>query len=157
MRPPKRCYGCGAPPRPNRADCYNCGRSWLVQPTDDEFWNRTLEDATWLLYGDLDEHFTAFADSVFSRMEERDGLPPSFSPFGFTSGVSLLPLEPTYAVAYWLFLSELVRLDFASYGTSPRGAWLTEDGVRFRRIFLEKHAANAVNWRARANDEDESR
>lgn len=103
--------------------------------TDEAFLDETLRDAHWLFYGDLDEYFAEFVCSIFGRLDERPSNPPSFSPFGFTDGVQM---EKDYAVAYWLFLSELCMLGLAEYGTSPRGAWLTPAGVRFRRIVMER-------------------
>lgn len=103
----------------------------------------------WLFYGDLDEHFEAFVARVFAGVDDGRGL-PSFGRFGFTShDRTLTPLAPDFAVAYWLFLSTLVALGLADYGGSPRGAWLTEDGQRFRRIFEAKRMDGPVDWDAR--------
>lgn len=115
--------------------------------SDDQFFFEVLNAAAWLFYGDLDEHFGDFVARVFDGLEEHASGPPSFGRFGFNSHEqSFTPLASDFAVAYWLFLSELVRLDLAEYGTSPRGAWLTEDGKRFRRIFEEKRASGTLDW-----------
>ena len=90
---------------------------------DLEFLAEVVEKAHWLFYGDLDEHFDAFVRRVFQH---------EFKEYGFED----VKMEPDFAVAYWLFLSELVALDLAEYGTSPRGAWLTEGGKRFKKLCL---------------------
>jgi len=104
---------------------------------DLEFLGGILDDSSWLFYGDLDEHFTTFVKKVFTH---------KFSEYGFEE----VKMEPDFAVAYWLFLSELVRLDLAEYGTSSRGAWLTERGERFKSLIIENNDAlsEALNfWR----------
>lgn len=123
--------------------------------SDHAFWCLVLDDVAWLFYGDLDEHFATFVHHVFTHLEEIAGGGSSFGPFGFRSaGATMLPLSPDFSVAYWLFLSELIRMDLAEYGTSPRGAWLTSNGERFRRLFLAKFAADpGFDWREEWDDE----
>lgn len=99
-----------------------------MKTEDLEFLAEILDKSHWLFYGDLDEHFTKFVKSVFSH---------EFREFGFEE----VKMEPTFAVAYWLFLSELVALDLAEYGTSPRGAWLTDNGERFKKLVMENEDA----------------
>lgn len=96
--------------------------------TDVEFLADTLEKSHWLMYGDLDEHFDSFVRKVFQH---------EFKEYGFEE----VKMEPDFAVAYWLFLSELVSLNLAEYGTSPRGAWLTLEGERFKKIVLSQEKA----------------
>jgi len=50
-------------------------------------------------------------------------------------------MEPDFAVAYWLFISELTALNLYEYGTSPRGGWLTDAGEMFKKIILENEDA----------------
>ena len=38
---------------------------------------------------------------------------------------------------FWFVVSMLVKMDMLEYGTSPRGAWLTDDGKEFRKYCLE--------------------
>lgn len=95
---------------------------------DLEFLAAIIEKAHWLFYGDLDEHFDDFVRKVFKH---------KFREYGFEE--VKMPLES--AVAYWLFLSELVALDLAEYGTSPRGAWLTPEGERFKKLCMENKDA----------------
>lgn len=44
--------------------------------------------------------------------------------------------HPMYDALYWFVVSWLVSMDFAEYGTSPRGAWLTEEGEQFKEYIL---------------------
>ena len=99
-----------------------------MKEEDLEFMAEILDKAHWLFYGDLDEHFTDFLKSVF-RYELKE--------WGFGD----VKMEPHFAVAYWLFLSELVALDLAEYGTSPRGAWLTTKGERFKHLVMSNEDA----------------
>lgn len=90
---------------------------------DIEWLAERLEDSSWLFYGEFEEYLNLFLKEIFSK-ELRD--------IGFDEAQ-----RNDFQVAYWSVLSELVSLDFAEYGTSPRGAWLTPDGERFKRIVLE--------------------
>lgn len=121
--------------------------------SDAEFWDEILNNAAWLFYGDLDEHFAAFVRHVFAGMEPSPHVGFSFSPWGFRRDN---PMVADFAVAYWLFLSELVRLDLAEYGTSPRGAWLTADGQRFKRIFDTISECSDFDWRFDPSSVDEN-
>lgn len=91
---------------------------------DLEFLSEIVEKSSWLFYGDLDEYFDEFVKKVFKH---------ELKEYGFGD----IKMEPDFAVAYWLFLSELNSLDLISYGTSPRGAWLSEKGERFKKIIME--------------------
>lgn len=84
------------------------------------FMHTLLQRSNWLFYGDLEETIDDFARKVFERPLVEYGL------YG----------APIEALPYWLFLSELVALDLAEYGGSPRGAWLTPEGERFKAICL---------------------
>jgi hypothetical protein len=95
---------------------------------DLQFLDGILDKAHWLFYGDLDVHFDGFLKKVFSR-ELRE--------WGFDE----LPAE--FDLPYWLLVSELVALDLVEYGTSPRGAWLTPEGERFKKIVMENKNAIA--------------
>ena len=101
-----------------------------MEKEDLEFLTEILNESAWFLYGDLDEYFDGFLRRVFAK-DLRD--------WGFSD----VELEPTFAVAYWLLISELVRLDLVEYGTSPRGAWLTEKGERFKSLVMKHDGAIA--------------
>lgn len=104
-----------------------------MEQEDIDFVEELLGKASWLFYGDLDEYFDDFVKKVFSH-ELKD--------WGFGD----VKMEPDFATAYWLFLSELERLNLVEYGTSPMGAWLTPDGERFKKIIMEnENAISKVN------------
>lgn len=46
----------------------------------------------------------------------------------FTDGSDIPPEIGMTQLEYWLVLSLLLELDCIEYGTSPRGAWLTDTG-----------------------------
>lgn len=96
-----------------------------MKEEDLEFLEEILNKASWLFYGDLEETFDDFVKKVFQH---------EFSEYGFEK----IKMEKEFAIAYWMFLSELCRLDLAEYGTSPRGAWLTEKGKRFKKLIMEE-------------------
>lgn len=95
-----------------------------MKEEDLEFLEDIINDSHWLFYGDLD--LVPFLKKVFTR-ELRD--------WGFEA----LPEE--FALPYWLVVSELIALNLAEYGTSPRGAWLTEKGERFKKLVMENENA----------------
>lgn len=99
-----------------------------MKSEDLEFLAEVINQSHWLFYGDLDYYFEKFVRIVFGR---------EFRDWGFEEE----SMTPDFAVAYWLFLSELVALDLVEYGTSPRGAWLTESGERFKKLMLETEDA----------------
>ena len=104
-----------------------------MQKDDLEFLAEILERSDWLFYGDLDEHLDDFLRRVFKH-DLRD--------WGFGE----VEMTSDFAVSYWLLLSSLVALDLAEYGTSPRGAWLTESGERFKALCLaHKNAIQQAN------------
>lgn len=108
-------------------DVYNPKRSWpscdSSHLSDADLWFSIKNDAAWLFYGELDALFPAFVQRVFTH---------DFADYGFRN----VPMDADFALSYWLFLSELSRLGLVDYGTSPRGAYLTPDGKRFRDMLL---------------------
>jgi lipopolysaccharide biosynthesis glycosyltransferase len=99
-----------------------------MEKADVKFIADILEKSRWLLYGDLDAVFDGFLHKVFEH-ELKD--------WGFGD----VKMTDDFATAYWLFISEMEALDLVGYGTSPRGAWLTEDGERFKKIVMENEDA----------------
>ena len=99
-----------------------------MEKEDLEFMAEIVERSHWLLYGDLEENFSTFIKKVFEH---------DFKEYGFGD----IKMEPDFAVAYWLLISELTSLNLYEYGTSPRGGWLTEQGIRFKKIILENEDA----------------
>ena len=85
---------------------------------------KLLDRSSWLFYGDWEEEMSLFVREILKN---------EFREYGFEE----IKLEGDKKVAYWLLLSELVRLNLAEYGTSPRGAWLTEEGKKFKEIVME--------------------
>ncbi len=79
-----------------------------------------LDESSWLFYGEFDEYLQSFFSGIFQE---------ELSHYGFNESLS-----NDFQVAYWSVLSELVKLDLAEYGTSPRGAWLTPNGEKFKEI-----------------------
>ena len=80
-----------------------------------------LEESHLLFYGELYDYLDTFLTRVFSH---------ELSDYGFGK----VPMTHDFATAYWLFVSWAVEADLIEYGSSPRGAWLTEKGKRFKRI-----------------------
>ena len=95
-----------------------------MKDEDKEFLAEIINKSHWLFYGELDALLDPFVLKVFEH---------EFKDYGFED----VKMDDTFATAYWLFLSELVALRLAEYGTSPRGAWLTPDGERFKALCLE--------------------
>jgi hypothetical protein len=95
--------------------------------SDIEFIARILDKSDWLFYGEFECYLTEFLQKVFTK---------DLKEYGFDES-----LPNDFQVAYWSILSELVKLNLADYGTSPRGAWLTEDGERFKSIIVGTESA----------------
>jgi|SRR3989339_165566 len=95
-----------------------------MKTEDSEFIEEIIDKSSWLFYGDLDETFDKFVKKVFSK-ELKD--------WGFGG---LDKESDNFKTAYWLFVSELQKLELAGYGTSPRGMWLNEKGKRFKNIIM---------------------
>ena len=91
------------------------------------FLAKILSESSWLFYGEFEVYLNSFLKSIFQK-ELKD--------FGFDE-----KLPNDFQVAYWSVLSELKKLNLVDYGTSPRGAWLTEEGERFKRVILENDNA----------------
>lgn len=89
---------------------------------DIEWLAERIDDSSWLFYGEFDAYLNNFLRAIFEK-DLRD--------IGFDQ-----TLPNDFQVAYWSVLSELVKLDLVEYGSSPRGAWLTPDGERFKRIIM---------------------
>jgi hypothetical protein len=90
---------------------------------DLEFIADILEQSNLLFYGDWEDELQLFLQQIFKN-DLKD----------FTSTLDS-------KVAYWLILSKFDELGLIEYGTSPRTAWLTEAGERFRKIILENENA----------------
>ena len=88
-----------------------------------------LEKSNWLFYGEFDDYLNTFLKRAFQK-EPKD--------FGFDES-----LPNDFQVAYWSVISELNALNLIDYGTSPRGAWLTDDGKRFKALVLDRENAIA--------------
>lgn len=99
----------------------------IMNEQDTKWLSEILEKSSWLFYGEFEVYLDAFLKTVLSK---------ELSEFGFNEN-----LPNDFQVAYWSVLSELVNLNLAEYGTSPRGAWLTEEGKRFAKIILENENA----------------
>lgn len=99
-----------------------------MKTKDLEFLAEILEKSRWLFYGDLDAYMDNFLKIVFGR---------ELKEWGFEEE----SMQPDFALAYWLCLSELIALDLAEYGTSPRGSWLTPTGERFKALILKHEDA----------------
>ena len=99
-----------------------------MKQEDKEFVESIINDSTWLLYGDLDETFDEFLKKVFAH---------DLSEYGFHT----IEMSEDFSTAYWLLISEFNRLNIIEYGTSPRSAWLTEKGERFKKIVMENENA----------------
>lgn len=101
-----------------------------MEEEDLKFLAEILNQSSWLFYGDLEEHFDIFLRTVFSH---------ELKEWGFGD----VKMSPDFTVAYWLLISELNRLGLVDYGTSPRGAWLTEKGEKFKKLVMKNNDAIA--------------
>ena len=81
-----------------------------------------LEDSAWLFYGEFEGYLGQFLRQIFQKEP---------SDYGFDES-----LPNDFQVAYWSVISEMERLRWFEYGTSPRGGWLTKDGKRFKQIIM---------------------
>ena len=87
-------------------------------------WQEKLQDTDCLFYGELEFHLDKYIKRFFS-VEVKD--------VGFDEN------HPMNTIEFWLVVSMLVRMDFLEYGTSPRGAWLTEEGEAFKKYCLSEN------------------
>lgn len=90
----------------------------------EEKWKELLENTDCLFYGELEYHLDSYIKKFFS-VDVKD--------VGFEESHSLNTVE------FWLVVSMLVKMDMLEYGTSPRGAWLTEDGKEFKKYCLSEN------------------
>ena len=97
----------------------------MTETVDDIAWLAdVLEESHLLFYGELEVYLDTFLKRVFSH---------ELSDYGF----GRVPMAHNFATAYWLFVSWAVHADLLEYGTSPRGAWFTDKGKRFKRILQD--------------------
>lgn len=85
-------------------------------------WAEKLQDTDCLFYGELEYYLDKYIKKFFS-VEVGD--------VGFDENHEMNNLE------FWFVVSMLVKMDMLEYGTSPRGAWLTDDGKEFKKYCLE--------------------
>ena len=94
----------------------------MPEAIDDIAWLAdVLEESHLLFYGELEACLDTFLPRLFAY---------DFPAYGFGH----VPMTEDFAMAYWLFVSWACQADLLEYGSSPRGAWLTEKGKRFKRI-----------------------
>ena len=77
-----------------------------------------IQDTDALFYGELEYYLDEYLPKFFS-VEVKE--------VGFNDEHPMNNLE------FWFTVSWLVRMDCLEYGTSPRGAWLTEKGKEFKK------------------------
>lgn len=80
-----------------------------------------IENTDALFYGELEYYLDEYLPKFFS-VEVKD--------VGFDEKHPMNNLE------FWFTVSWLVRMDCLEYGTSPRGAWLTEKGKALKQYVL---------------------
>lgn len=81
-----------------------------------------IDNTRALFYGELEWHLDNYLPKFFS-VEVKD--------VGFDESHPLNTLE------FWFTVSWLSEMDFLEYGTSPRGAWLTDEGKEFKEFILK--------------------
>lgn len=79
-------------------------------------------DTDALFYGELEHYMDEYLPKFFSV---------NVNDVGFDHEHSMNNFQ------FWMTVSWLVRMDCLEYGTSPRGAWLTEKGEKFKKYVLE--------------------
>lgn len=93
-----------------------------IEETDSrEQWREKIQDTDMLCYGDIEPHLDKYLPKFFS-VEVRE--------VGFNDE------HPMNTLEFWYTVSWLNRMDFLDYGTSPRGAWLTDEGEQFKKYIL---------------------
>jgi len=80
-----------------------------------------LEESGLLFYGEMEY----FLDEYLPKFFEVD-----------VKSVGFNEEHPMNNLQFWFTVSWLTKMGFLEYGTSPRGAWLTEDGKRFKEYIL---------------------
>lgn len=83
-------------------------------------------------YGTGEEHTLAALKTFFENVHERDGSQV------YDHRELEAALTPTVA---WLLINRLCQVDVIDYGTSPRFAWLTEEGKRLKEFVASKSVA----------------
>lgn len=86
-----------------------------------ETFKEMIQDTDALFYGELEFLLDKYLPKFFSV---------EVSDVGFNKDHPMNNLE------FWFTVSWLVRMDCLEYGTSPRGAWLTEKGEEFKKYVL---------------------
>jgi len=86
-------------------------------------WKNKLQDTNCLFYGELEFYLDTYIKKFFS-VDVKD--------VGFNEEHPMNNLE------FWFVVSMLVHMDMLEYGTSPRGAWLTEEGEKFKEFCLKE-------------------
>ena len=90
--------------------------------TQEQKWKELLHDTDCLFYGELEHHLDEYIKKFFSVQVPE---------VGFEKNHEMNNL------VFWFVVSMLERMDMLEYGTSPRGAWLTEDGELFKKYCLK--------------------
>lgn len=91
-----------------------------------------VENSHALFYGELECHLDTYLPEFFS-VDVKD--------VGFDDN------HPMNNALFWFTVSWLVEMDCLEYGTSPRGAWLTDKGEEFKTYVLttEKPITNLIH------------
>jgi len=100
-----------------------------MKQEDLEFMEEIFNRSRWLFYGEFEVYLNSFLKQIFEF---------GFDHYGWAEEDKF---TRQVLAGYWAILSELVALDLAEYGTSPRGSWLTEDGERFKKLIMENKNA----------------
>lgn len=104
------------------------GNKRMTKPTDKNFadWEST---AFGFGYGTGEEHVLAALKTFFETVQECDG------PQTYDYRELEAALTPTVA---WLLINRLCQVDIIEYGSSPRFAWLTEEGKHLKYFIMSK-------------------
>lgn len=95
-------------------------------------------------YGTGEDHTIAALKAFFENVG-RDDMPNSYDYQRLETA-----LGPQIT---WLLINTLCHADILEYGTSPRYAWLTEEGVRLREFVASKSVEDLVNLCAERSDD----
>lgn len=104
------------------------GKQQMTEPTNKNFadWEST---AFGFGYGTGEGHVLAALKTFFETVRERDGS----QVYDYRELEAAMP--PATA---WLLINRLCQIDVIEYGTSPRFAWLTEEGRRLKEFITSK-------------------
>lgn len=86
-----------------------------------EEFKEMIENTDALFYGELEFYLEEYLPKFFSVEVKEVGFDEK---------------HPMNNLGFWFTVSWLVRMDCLEYGTSPRGAWLTEKGEKFKKYVL---------------------